>query len=399
MTLLSEVQHAQLYLCFVIVSCSLLGCDRSAVHADVSVVAAEVAALEHDLKLKVGDEFAGPPAITLLRADQGVLALDSKTLQLHAFDANGASRGSSGRQGAGPGEFLAVSDMFPWAKDTVATYDYIQHRLTYFDSLGAYLGTASLVGWPASRLLRIVARHPNGEIIGLLTTMVFPTNAASSIVFDSATLLLGHRSGTPRRLLQLPVARVVHVSDAGNPVRIVNPLRLPRAFTICSNGIILVHDTIAAMVDFEGRVLHSQVLSVLGPEMSARAAADRIAESVRYINSASARREAIAMLTQENIGPQRWGTFVLTDASGALWYRVQASSPIFARYAIDGTRTAIIKLNAPRLLLASNDSLMLALRPETDSSAVGLELLRFPATRSVKRSAANISACGRTIQF
>ena len=398
MTLLSEVQRAQLYLCFVIASCSLLACDRSAVHADVAVVSAEVAALEHDLKLEVGDEFEGPPVLTLLRADQGVLALDSKTLQLHTFDANGAPSGSSGRRGAGPGEFLAVSDMFRWAKDTVITYDPIQYRLTYFDSLGAYLGTASLVGWPASRLLRVVGRHPNGEIIGLLTTMAFPTNATSSIVLDSATLLMGHRSGTPRRLLQLPVTRVVHVSDAGNPVRIVNPLQLPRAFTICSNGIILVQDTIAAVVDFDGRVLHSHVLSVLGPKMSVRARAGRIAEAVRFINSASARREATAMLTHENIGPQRWGTFVLTDASGALWYRVQATSPIFARYATDGTRTAIIKLNAPRFLLASNDSLMLALRPETDSG-VGLELLRLPATRSVKPPAANILACGRTIQF
>lgn len=76
-----------------------------------------------------------------------------------------------------------------------------------------------------------------------------------------------------------------------------------------------MHDTIAAVVDFEGRVLHSHVLSVLGPEMSVRALAVRIAEAVRYIRSASVRREATALLTQENIGPQRGGTFVLTDAS------------------------------------------------------------------------------------
>lgn len=380
----------------VIASGFLLACETKARDVDVAVINAQVAALEHDLKLRAGVEFEGPPMINLLRADHGVLAFDSKTLRLHAFGADGNPSGSSAKQGAGPGEFLAVSDMFRFTTDTVVAYDPTQQRLTYFDSLGAYVGTQSLVGWPESRRLRIVGRQPNGEIIGLLTTMSFP-NTTASIGIESATLLVGSRNGAPRVLLQLPVARIIRVFDAGNPFNIYNPLRLNRAFNICANSIAVVHDTVADMFDFDGRLMSTRALSVLGTEISSRAAAERIAQSVGYIQSASARREATTLLTQENVGSPRASAFVLTDASGSLWFSVAPRT--FARYAVDGTRTALLKLNAPRFLLTANDSLMLVLRPESDSSAVGLELLRLPIKGRVTTSNAKVSACGRTIPF
>ncbi len=172
---------------------------------------------------------------------------------------------------------------------------------------------------------------------------------------------------------------------------------LNRAFSICANGIAVVHDTVADMFDFDGRLMSTRALSVLGTEISSRAAAERIAQSVGYIQSASARREATALLTEENVGSPRASAFVLTDASGSLWFSVAPRT--FARYAVDGTRTALLKLNAPRFLLTANDSLMLVLRLESDSSAVGLELLRLPIKGRVTTSNAKVSACGRTIPF
>ncbi|WP_420127741.1 6-bladed beta-propeller [Longimicrobium sp.] len=77
-------------------------------------------------------------------SDGTLLVADGQANELRAFDAQGKYLRTVGRSGGGPGEFKAVELMYLLPGDTVAVFDYMGGRLSYFAPTGAFVRGVTL---------------------------------------------------------------------------------------------------------------------------------------------------------------------------------------------------------------------------------------------------------------
>jgi hypothetical protein len=81
-------------------------------------------------------------------ADGGFIVVAGQDRQIHRFDASGRLRFSAGREGRGPGEFVAPQTARVTG-DSVWVWDLLARRLTIFGPTGRYVRSVELAGtWP-----------------------------------------------------------------------------------------------------------------------------------------------------------------------------------------------------------------------------------------------------------
>ena len=81
-------------------------------------------------------------------ADGGFIVVSGQDRQIHRFDAGGRLRFSAGREGRGPGEFVAPQTARVTG-DSVWVWDLLARRLTVFGPTGRYVRSVELAGtWP-----------------------------------------------------------------------------------------------------------------------------------------------------------------------------------------------------------------------------------------------------------
>jgi hypothetical protein len=150
--------------------CSLLGggCSADQRAADVSVTdSAGVRIVSSDLPewregeewrlgaepvLAIGEpaaspeeEFNGIRRVLSLRDGSIVVASMRQPPALRIYDASGAYVRTIGREGAGPGEFRAVWDVWFAGSDTLVVFDPGVSRVSYFGTDGSLLGSVNLL--------------------------------------------------------------------------------------------------------------------------------------------------------------------------------------------------------------------------------------------------------------
>lgn len=72
-----------------------------------------------------------------LRFPDGRIAVaDGGSSQIRIYDARGEYVGAWGRDGEGPGEFTGLTNLELWPGDSLMAWDFLQNRMTVFDSAG-----------------------------------------------------------------------------------------------------------------------------------------------------------------------------------------------------------------------------------------------------------------------
>lgn len=91
-----------------------------------------------------------PQSLVAARADGTLYVVDRGNHEVRIFDARGRHVRTFGREGAGPGEFLAAATA-GWVGDTMWVADAMQMRTTFFSSSGGVLRTTGAVARASGR--------------------------------------------------------------------------------------------------------------------------------------------------------------------------------------------------------------------------------------------------------
>ncbi|MDQ6612270.1 MAG: 6-bladed beta-propeller [Gemmatimonadota bacterium] len=98
----------------------------------------------------------------MVASSDGVYVADGGGLEVFAFDTAGKLRWKHGRKGAGPGEYLELTDLTLDRSDHLALLDARNGRLTFLEHDGKVKRTLSTgsIGWPSS-----VCMFANGNLL------------------------------------------------------------------------------------------------------------------------------------------------------------------------------------------------------------------------------------------
>jgi hypothetical protein len=73
---------------------------------------------------------------------------DRENPRIRAFTSSGLPLRAFGRSGRGPGEFTGIEKLFPAVDGTISVVDMLQQRVTRIDSLGGFVGSTLIGGFP-----------------------------------------------------------------------------------------------------------------------------------------------------------------------------------------------------------------------------------------------------------
>lgn len=99
--------------------------------------------------IAIGSEAPGPTQFSrivtvLLLPDSGVVVANGDSKELRFFDARGRAVRSSGRDGAGPGEFRDLGKVFRISGDSICIHDVLLRRLSVFSPSGVFARSLTL---------------------------------------------------------------------------------------------------------------------------------------------------------------------------------------------------------------------------------------------------------------
>ena len=150
----------------------------------------DVGVAEGDAKL----QFARV-AHALRLSDGTLLVADGQANEIRAFDAQGRYLRTMGRAGEGPGEFRGLEALHLLPGDTVAAYDYMGGRLSFFAPAGALVRSVTLQPVDGKMPPRPIAVFADGRL--LVTPLYNPVfNESPRPTRDTITLALYTPAGT-----------------------------------------------------------------------------------------------------------------------------------------------------------------------------------------------------------
>ena len=160
----------------------------------------------------------GRVAAATRSSDGNIVVADGQNMELRVFDPTGSFLASHGQRGSGPGEFQAISGLFP-AKDTFRVLDGRSRRMTTLDAAFRVVGTSAVpaIRWtvhnPAtgrdvsgSSTVRIKGVLGDGSlIVGSSMRAALRTEEVTNVSRDS--MMLQHASADFSRVDSLFVVR------------------------------------------------------------------------------------------------------------------------------------------------------------------------------------------------
>ena len=241
-----------------------------------------------------GSDLTSAVELTSVRAaallsDRGAVLLDGRLRELVIYDAQGSVRRVLGREGEGPGEFLAPSTLTRLAGDTVAVFDGRTRRLTMFSPDGEdplvealppeVFDRAPISLWRLPdgswlsfegdiRTSEVVVQGSEADLVGVpaLVRRIGPTRQASDTILSGSVASESIRVGS--MFLTAAFGRSTHVGVSGDVIAIA----LPAGFEVR----VIVGDSlrhIARMPDAELRLERAEVDRLRDSTKAASAAA------------------------------------------------------------------------------------------------------------------------------
>lgn len=258
----------------------------------------------------------------VLLAD-GSVAIGLSAGEVLLFDRHGRMLRRHGRQGSGPGEYLAIAGVWRWGPDSLAVIDPRQRRLTILDATGSAARTIHVESaFPGT--LQAAHRLSDGTFIATFTRQI-PPGPRGSLQRDTARLQL---HGAEGRLLREPTmvpGREVFLGEEFGQISAVVPVPRQRRLLVGTAG---PHIVLASPDSFTIRFAAPDgtvrdVFSIPGAvrpvsnedlrlhrqsQMDRLADAPDMQERLTALLDAMPRPAAAAHLSR-----------LLTDANGAIW--------------------------------------------------------------------------------
>lgn len=132
--------------------------------------------------------------------DGRIVVADGGTRQVRIFDAAGRHLTTSGREGAGPGEYGALNGLALGPGDTLLAVDGMQNRVTLLDAGGRRVRVVTMPNAPGGAPLWYVGRLRGGDLLLKRPSMLTPSTRPG-LRRDSLTYSYGRggsEAGQPR---------------------------------------------------------------------------------------------------------------------------------------------------------------------------------------------------------
>jgi hypothetical protein len=259
-------------------------------------------------------------------SDGTLLVADGQVNELRAFDAQGRYLRTLGRAGGGPGEFKGLEKLYLLPGDTVAAFDYMSARLSFFAPTGAFARGVGL-----GRLEKDLPPRPLGVfsdgslLVGPMYNPVFnnspkPSRDTVPLARYSAA---GAQSASLGRVAGEETVTLVNTSGEGFAMRDRVPFGLATSFAVHGDRLLVGDNAKYELVERRPDGAVVRLIRRAG-EPEAVTEADRAAylEQRRSAMSQSDRfREAAERMLKSMPFPPRKGHFagLRMDAEGNAW--------------------------------------------------------------------------------
>jgi hypothetical protein len=171
-------------------------------------------------------------------SDGTLLVADGQANEIRAFDAQGRFLRKMGRSGGGPGEFRGLESLHLLPGDTVAAYDYMAARLSFFAPGGAFVRSVTVEPVDGKLPPRPLGFFGDGR---MLVTPLYNPNFASSPkpTRDTVPLAVYSAEGTQTASLgRVPGQETVTIvgGDGANRMAMRQPPPFALATSFAVNG-------------------------------------------------------------------------------------------------------------------------------------------------------------------
>lgn len=171
-------------------------------------------------------------------SDGTLLVADGQANEIRAFDAQGRFVRKMGRSGGGPGEFRGLESLHLLPGDTVAAYDYMAGRLSYFAPGGAFVRAVTVEPVDGKLPPRPLGFFGDGR---MLVTPLYNPNFVNSPkpTRDTVTLAVYSAAGTQTASLgRVPGQETVTImgGEGSNRMAMRQPPPYPLATSFAVSG-------------------------------------------------------------------------------------------------------------------------------------------------------------------
>ena len=296
------------------------------------------------VSIGANEEFAGITSAAFF-GDGAFVIGDVMSARLTVFDSKGRLEKTIGRKGGGPGEFSNLAWARSYRRDSIATYDRAQRRVTVFSRAGTPV-RSMIISSPGNGFgPEAIALLDDGRIFVQATRSIGAESAAPGVHVANMELWLYSSGG-------LPLNRIAGNLVTMEWVKLAPPnLLMPRPFAVAS--LIAIKDSTVFIADSADAPIRE--VSVTGAEVrrfgarsAKRTSTDHIAE-YRESQLATARRSndanAVAMQTRildATPFPDHVPAFrrMFVDRDGRLWVQgypdARSTRQRFRVYGSDG---------------------------------------------------------------
>jgi hypothetical protein len=294
------------------------------------------------------------------------MLVDTEDRSVSVFDSLGRPMGNVGRRGDGPGEFRSIFGAFFLTRDTIAVFDPIRRRISFFAGRVAMPQTADVSQWPPdyTMIINIVGRFSDGRWVARTQSPRQDLRAGANLVVDSVWLVAGAPPAEPSRIFLLPLRTRVWLIDGENR-GLVDLAGVNNAVaSVCDSGIVAVDTSGILRTNRLGRVTSRTSLEpwleALTPEQRQRSL-ERL--DYRYPGgyTQAAARPLIDKLTR-NVKHRLPPVFIASD--GMVWVRRGGKS--YERVGLDGQADVTVRMTGNVVSFGSRHVITRTIENATD---------------------------------
>ncbi len=341
------------------------------------------------LRDSTGAHFSPSQTTVALTRAGGVVALDTDDKRVVVFDSTGVQRHASGRVGSGPGEFRYLRGVFALPDDSIAVWDPMLRRMSYFDGALKFDRTEAFPKWEFSSVFaELVGRFSDGRWVAKMSNDRIAPDAKSGAeaVVDSIKLVVGRSADSPSEFLRLPLRAGVDVVSASKSMSTVHLLRLSEldvgVGAICDSGAMLVDSGGVRVVYANANAPRAWPLPRAGFPFKTNRERDDVVRlatsSVDSFASAKKARAVLSALVQNYTVRMRRPTI---DAQGELWYDDEAA-PYTANGFVErvdsaGRMLAFVRLSTSVGVSQFGSNTVASLDYGSDTTGITIRLAHF----------------------
>jgi hypothetical protein len=261
------------------------------------------------------DHFAG----VAMLSNGSIAYADLYEHRLVLFDSLGKLVATTGRKGAGPGEFENRSRVMRFRGDSIALFDGSLRRVSIFDSRLKFVRTQPvLTPSTKSGFISVEGQFEDGSLVSVARTYQ-SIDAATGVHTFPRTLVVAEPSGKFRQF-QLPTIPELLVVNGNSSTMTKVPMTSVQALAICERGFVVIADSVVKVYDATFRLLFAPTYRGHSRPLSA-------SERSSMIHVSKAKEDERWQAAVDAANPKQLLQYFAptVSADGMIWYKLGGS--------------------------------------------------------------------------